>query len=89
MPTALLKAALIGGIGGPFVGRALALLFRENAIESFPPGSLPLHEWVGFAAPVGMLYSLLFYSVFSILVPVVSSGYEARKRGHAKVGTSD
>ena len=68
---ALLQVALFGAIVGPVIG----LLFGWLVLPAIahPPQGAPftLREYLAFAAPGGMAYSLVFYSIFRLAIPYI------------------
>lgn len=76
VPMALLQVALFGAIVGPLI----ALFFGWLVLPAVPqpPQWVPftLRGWLVFAAPGGMIYSLVFYSVFGLAIPYICRRYQ-------------
>jgi len=74
VPIALLQVALVGAVGGPLAGAIVGwLFFPAVGVTSAPP--LTLASWIRFAAPGGMTYALVFYSVFGLAFRYVRIRY--------------
>src|ERR1051326_2111366 len=65
LPMALVQVALVGAVVGPLVGFVIGWLFLPAMASSQGP-PFTLSQWVRFAAPAGMTYGLVFYSVFGL-----------------------
>jgi two-component system sensor histidine kinase AlgZ len=76
LPFALFQVALAGAILGPLIGLALGWLFLPAAAQSTPPVAFTLVEFLRFAAPGGMTYALVFYSIFGLVIPFICRRYQ-------------
>src|SRR5262245_42054632 len=65
VPMALLHVALFAVLVGPLLGRFIGWLFLP-AVRPTPGLPLTVVDWIRFAAPGGMAYGLVFYSVFGL-----------------------
>src|SRR5215831_9893787 len=70
LPMALLKVALAGAVIGPFIGLFIGWLFFPAAAHS-QSTPFTFGQWIRFASPGGMIYGLVFYSVFGLALPYV------------------
>jgi two-component system sensor histidine kinase AlgZ len=69
VPLALLKVALAGAVLGPLIAMLFGWLFLPFIAQSSPPVAFTLGDFLRFAAPGGMIYALLFYSIFGLAIP--------------------
>jgi hypothetical protein len=76
VPMALLQVALFGAMVGPLIGLFFGWLILPAVAQ--PPQWVPftLRGWLVFAAPVGTMYSLVFYSVFGLAIPYICRRYQ-------------
>lgn len=72
---ALVQVAIVGAILGPLFGLFMGWLFMP-ALAPSQKVPLSLGEWIPFAAWGGMIYALVFYSVFGLTLRYVRIRYQ-------------
>src|SRR2546428_2743544 len=76
IPMALLQVALFGAIVGPLIGLFFGWLVLPAVAQPAQWVPFTLGAWLKFAAPGGMAYSLVFYSVFGLAIPYTCRRYQ-------------
>jgi hypothetical protein len=75
VPIALIQVALMGAVVGPLIGLFIGWLFLP-AVAPAPGLPFTFGGWIRFAAPGGMIYALVFYSVFGLAFNYVRRRYQ-------------